>query len=69
MWEDSIVKEVRQARFKIEKECDEDFRKIYERALEIQKQVAQQQSPKMSSGEKLLFANLGQTLTEPQIAK
>ncbi len=42
MWEDPIVKEVRQARFEIEQECDNDFRKIYERALEIQKRVSEQ---------------------------
>jgi hypothetical protein len=41
MWEDPIVKEVRQARLEIERECDGDFRKIYERALEIQKKVAE----------------------------
>ncbi len=41
MWEDPIVKEVRQARLEIEQECDNDFRKIYERALEIQKQFAE----------------------------
>ena len=40
MWEDPIVKEVRQARLEIEQECAGDFRKIYERALEIQKKVA-----------------------------
>ncbi len=42
IWEDPIVKEVRQARLEIEQECDNDFRKIYERALEIQKRVAEQ---------------------------
>ena len=42
MWEDPIVKEVRQARLEIEQECGGDFRKIYERALEIQKKVAKQ---------------------------
>ncbi len=41
MWEDQIVKEVRQARLEIEKECGGDFRKIYKRALEIQKKVAE----------------------------
>jgi len=41
MWEDPIVKEVRQARLEIEQECDNDFRKIYERALEIQKKLAE----------------------------
>ncbi len=41
MWEDPIVKEVRQARLEIERECGGDFRKIYERALEIQKKVAE----------------------------
>ncbi len=43
MWEDPIVKEVRQARLEIEQECDGDFRKIYERALEIQKKIAEKQ--------------------------
>ncbi len=42
MWEDPIVKEVRQARLEIEQECGGDFRKIYERALEIQKKLAEQ---------------------------
>ncbi len=41
MWEDPIVKEVRKARLEIEQECGGDFRKIYERALEIQKKVAE----------------------------
>ncbi len=41
MWEDPIVKEVRQARLEIEQECGGDFRKIYERALEIQKRIAE----------------------------
>ncbi len=40
MWEDPIVKEVRKTRAEIEQECDNDFRKIYERALEIQKKIA-----------------------------
>jgi len=40
MWEDTIVNEVRQARLEIEEECDNDFRKIYERAAEIQRQFA-----------------------------
>ena len=40
MWEDPIVKEVREARLEIEQECNGDFRKIYERALEIQKKAA-----------------------------
>ena len=46
MWEDPILKEVRQTRLEIERECESDFRKIYERALEIQKRVAK----KMVSG-------------------
>ena len=41
MWEDPIVKEVRKVRLEIEQECDGDFHKIYERALEIQKKVAE----------------------------
>ena len=49
MWEDSIVKEVRQARLEIEKECGGDFRKIYERALEIQKKVAEKRVSQSSA--------------------
>ena len=37
---DSTANEVRQARREIKQECDNDFRKIYERAAEIQKQDA-----------------------------
>ena len=40
MWEDPIVAEVRRARLEIEKECEEDFARIYARALEVQKQAA-----------------------------
>ncbi len=54
MWEDPIVKEVRQARLEIEQECGGDFRKIYERALEIQKKVAKKQvSDKEAHDEKV----------------
>ena len=38
MWEDPIVKEVREVRRKIEEECDNDPRKIYEWALKIQEE-------------------------------
>ncbi|CAN5433752.1 hypothetical protein BH20ACI1_BH20ACI1_30450 [soil metagenome] len=41
MWEDPIVKEVRQTRLEIEQECDGNFRKIYNRALDIQKEIAE----------------------------
>lgn len=37
MWDDPIVGEVRRARLEIEKECGGDFDRIYERALEVQK--------------------------------
>jgi hypothetical protein len=40
MWEDPIVKEVREARLEIEKECSGDFRKLYDHALKIQKKLA-----------------------------
>jgi hypothetical protein len=40
MWTDPIVAEVRRARLEIEKECDDDFARIYERALEVQKKAA-----------------------------
>jgi hypothetical protein len=39
MWEDPIVAEVRRARLEIEKECDADFARIYERAIEVQKKT------------------------------
>lgn len=56
MWEDTIVKEVRETRLEIERECDNDFRKIYERALEIQKTIARKKtsnSEKKESEEKV----------------
>ncbi len=57
MWEDPIVKEVRQARLEIEKEYDGDFRKIYERALEIQKKFAEKRiSDKTPQDEKAPLA-------------
>jgi hypothetical protein len=40
MWNDPIVAEVRLARLEIEKECDDDFARIYARALDVQKNVA-----------------------------
>lgn len=40
MWTDPIVAEVRRARLEIEKECDDDFARIYERALEVQRRAA-----------------------------
>ena len=49
MWEDPIVKEVRQARLEIEQECGGDFRKIYERALEIQKKVTEKRASDSAS--------------------
>ena len=56
MWEDPIVKEVREARLQIEKECGGDFRRIYERALEIQKKVAEKRvSEKARQEEKTLL--------------
>lgn len=40
MWQDPIVDEVRRVRLEIEKECEDDFGRIYERALDVQKKVA-----------------------------
>ena len=59
MWEDPIVKEVRKARVEIERECGGDFRKIYDRALEIQKRVAEKRLsdfPVKAQEEALLIA-------------
>jgi hypothetical protein len=39
MWQDPIVDEVRRVRLEIEKECEDDFARIYERALDVQKKV------------------------------
>jgi hypothetical protein len=39
MWTDPIVAEVRRARLEIEKECDDDFARIYARAVEVQKKT------------------------------
>lgn len=57
MWKDPIVEEVREARREIEQECNGDFRRIYERALEIQKKVAENQvSEKKAQNEEVLLA-------------
>ena len=40
MWQDPIVDEVRRARLEIEKECGEDFARIYARALDVQKNAS-----------------------------
>lgn len=40
MWDDPIVREVRQTRLEIEKECHGDFDRIYKRAMEVQKKSA-----------------------------
>jgi hypothetical protein len=40
MWQDPIVAEVRRARLEIEKECGDDFARIYARAIEVQKKAA-----------------------------
>ena len=37
MWEDPIVKEVRDIRREIESECGDDFDRIYAQAIKVQK--------------------------------
>jgi len=37
MWEDPIVKEIRQIRLKIESDCGNDFDKLFEQAIQFQK--------------------------------
>ena len=49
MWEDTIVKEVRDARLEIERECDGDFHKIYEHALMVQKKLAKKRISKIGN--------------------
>ena len=39
MWQDPIVDEVRRARLEIEKECEDDFARIYARAVEVQEKA------------------------------
>ncbi|MDQ3649775.1 MAG: hypothetical protein M3458_05740 [Acidobacteriota bacterium] len=45
MWEDEIVEEVRKVRKEIEEECDNDLRKIFARAIEVQKEYADKLVP------------------------
>ena len=40
MWKDPIVEEIRQIRFSIEAECDNDFDKIFAQAIEAQEKLA-----------------------------
>ena len=39
MWKDPIVEEVRKQRLKIEVDCGNDFDKIFEQAMKIQKKI------------------------------
>lgn len=39
MWKDPIIEEIRQARFDIETECDNDFNKIFADAARVQKDL------------------------------
>jgi hypothetical protein len=39
MWTDPIVEEVRKHRLEIEKECDNDFDKLFKRIKEGEKQI------------------------------
>ncbi len=40
MWKDPIVEEIRAIRLEIEAECDHNFDKIFARAIETQKKLA-----------------------------
>jgi len=40
MWEDPIVKEIREIRQKIESDCENDFDKLFEQAIQFQKKFA-----------------------------
>jgi len=40
MWKDPIVEEVRKERLRIEADCGNDFDKIFEQAMKLQKQFA-----------------------------
>jgi len=49
MWKDPIVEEVRKQRLKIEADCKNDFDKIFEQAIEIQKKFSDKLVSKPSS--------------------
>ncbi len=49
MWTDPIVEEVRKRRLKIEKECKNDFDRIFRQAAEIQKKLTERLVSKPSS--------------------
>jgi len=51
MWEDPIVDEVRRARLEIEKECEEDFERIYVRAVEVQNKAGAKLVSRLGSDE------------------
>jgi hypothetical protein len=36
MWKDPIVEKIHKIRLQIERECENDFEKIYDKALEVQ---------------------------------
>lgn len=40
MWQDPIVQEIREIRKKIESDCENDFDKLFEQAIQFQKKFA-----------------------------
>jgi len=40
MWEDPIVEKIREIRQKIESDCENDFDKLFEQAIQFQKKFA-----------------------------
>ena len=47
MWEDPIVKGVREVRLEIEAECENDFDQIFARAVEIQRKYSRKAVPQI----------------------
>ncbi len=55
MREDPIVEELRIIRYEIEKECNNDMEKIYQKALELQKSTTQKLVTKPFLSDKVIY--------------
>ena len=71
MWEDSIVKEVRQQRLIIEAEAGNDWEEIIARAIEFQRQFAAALPPSLPSQQDTHYdvADFEADLYTPKILK
>lgn len=53
MWQDPIVEEIRKQRLKLEADCENDFDKIFEQAIETQRKFEHRLVSKPSSESRL----------------